>query len=80
MIRSNRPNVSKEFKPEAVHLVLYHHYLVSIAAMLMYVSQSTKNECVRQLKEVRAGKSFKASPTTPGQIKLRELKKQVQRI
>jgi transposase len=35
---------------------------------------------VRQLKEERAGKSPKASPMTPEQLRIRELEKRLQRV
>ncbi len=46
----------------------------------MNVSKSTMDKWVRQLKEERAGKSPMASPMTPEQIEIRELKKRLQRV
>lgn len=80
MTRSNRRNFSPEFKLEAAQLVLDQHYTVSAAATAMNVGKSTMDKWVRQLKEERIGKSPKASPITPEQIEIRELKKRLQRI
>ena len=46
----------------------------------MNVGKSTMDKWVRQLREERAGKSPKASPMTPEQIEIRELKKKIARI
>lgn len=46
----------------------------------MNVGKSTMDKWVRQLKEELAGKSPIASPITPEQIEIRELKKRIQRI
>ncbi len=43
----------------------------------MNVGKSTMDKWVRQLKEERQGKSPKASPMTPEQIEIRELKKKL---
>ena len=53
---------------------------VADAAVAMNVGKSTMDKWVRQLKEERAGKSPTASPITPEQIKIRELKKRLQLI
>ncbi|WP_275267128.1 IS3 family transposase, partial [Pantoea ananatis] len=44
------------------------------------VGKSTMDKWVRQLKEERAGKSPKASPMTPEQLRIRELEKRLQRV
>lgn len=80
MNKSNRRNFSPEFKLEAAQLVLDHHYTVAATATAMNVGKSTMDKWVRQLKEERAGKSPIASPITPEQIEIRELKKRIQRI
>ena len=46
----------------------------------MDVGLSTMTKLVRQLCEERQGKTQKASPITPEQIEIRELKKRLQRI
>ncbi|STR95094.1 transposase IS3/IS911 family protein [Klebsiella pneumoniae] len=53
---------------------------VSDAAKAMDVGLSTMTKWVRQLREERQGKTPKASPITPEQIEIRELKKKLQRI
>jgi transposase len=44
------------------------------------VGYSTIGKWVKQLKEERQGKSPKATPMTPDQLKIRELEKRIQRI
>jgi transposase len=80
MNRSNRRNFSPEFRLEAAQLVLEQHYTVAAAATAMNVGKSTMDKWVRQLKEERAGKSPKASPMTPEQIEIRELRKILQLV
>lgn len=46
----------------------------------MGVGYSTISKWVKQLREERAGKTPKASPMTPEQIEIRELKKKIERI
>ncbi|SPZ51984.1 Uncharacterised protein [Serratia quinivorans] len=70
----------RNFSLEAAQLVLDQHYTVAAAATAMNVGKSTMDKWVRQLKEERAGKSPTASPMTPEQIEIRELKKRLQRI
>jgi transposase len=53
---------------------------VAAAAAAMNVGKSTMDKWVRQLKEELVGKSPIASPITPEQIEIRELKKRIQRI
>lgn len=77
MTGRNRRNFSSEFRLEAAQLVLDQHYT---AATAMNVGKSTMDKWVRQLKEERAGKSPIASPMTPEQIEIRELKKRLQLI
>ncbi|AJI87302.1 transposase family protein [Yersinia frederiksenii Y225] len=81
MTGRNRRNFSPEFRLEAAQLVLDQHY--TVAARLttaMNVGKSTMDKWVRQLKEERGGKSPIASPMTPEQIEIRELKKRLQRV
>lgn len=46
----------------------------------MNVGKSTMDKWVRQLKLERQGGTPKASPITPEQIEIRELKKQIARL
>lgn len=46
----------------------------------MNVGKSTMDKWVRQLREERQGKQPKASPISPEQIEIRELKKQLARL
>jgi transposase len=46
----------------------------------MNVGKSTMDKWVRQLKNERLGRSPKASPITPEQIEIRELKKKLARL
>ena len=80
MTGRNRRNFSPEFRLEAAQLVLDQHYTVAAAATAMNVGKSTMDKWVRQLKEERGGKSPIASPMTPEQIEIRELKKKLQRV
>ncbi len=77
MTGRNRRNFSPEFRLEAAQLVLDQHYT---AATAMNVGKSTMDKWVRQLKEERAGKSPIASPMTPEQFEMRELKKTIQHV
>lgn len=75
-----RRNFSPEFKRESAQLVVDQNYTVSGAAKAMDVGLSTMTKWVKQLREERQGKTPKASPITPEQIEIRELKKKIQRI
>ncbi len=61
-------------KPGAVH------YTVADAAKAMDIGLSTMTRWVKQLRDERQGKTPKASPITPEQIEIRELRKKLQRI
>ncbi|EFO3124330.1 transposase, partial [Escherichia coli O73] len=50
------------------------------AARAMDVGLSTMTRWVKQLRDERQGKTPKASPITPEQIEIRELRKKLQRI
>ena len=82
MTGRNRRNFSPGFRLEAAQLVLDQHYTVAAAAAAtaMSVGKSTMDKWVRQLKDERAGKSPIASPMTPEQIEIRELKQRLQRV
>lgn len=69
-----------EFKRESAQLVLDQNYTVAAAASAMDVGLSTMTRWVKQLRDERQGKIPKASPVTPEQIEIRELKKKLQRI
>ncbi|MFT2922301.1 transposase, partial [Escherichia coli] len=75
-----RRNFSPEFKRESAQLVVDQNYTVSDAAKAMDVGLSTITKWVKQLRDERQGKTPKASPITPEQIEIRELKKKLQRI
>ncbi|PSW77678.1 IS3 family transposase [Photobacterium damselae] len=77
MTKRTRRLFSAEFKLEAAQLVIDQNYSVTEAAQAMNVGKSTMDKWVRQLKEERQGKSPKASPMTPEQIEIRELKKKL---
>ncbi|OJP40137.1 transposase, partial [Escherichia coli] len=49
-------------------------------AKAMDVGLSTMTRWVKQLRDERQGKTPKASPITPEQIEIRELRKKLQRI
>ena len=73
-------NFSAEFKRESAQLVLDQNYTVAAAASAMDVGLSTMTRWVKQLRDERQGKIPKASPITPEQIEILELKKKLQRI
>lgn len=70
-----RRNFSPEFKRKSAQLVVDQNYTVSDAAKAMDVGLSTMTKWVKQLRDERLGKTPKASPITPEQIEIRELKK-----
>ncbi|MCC4040972.1 IS3 family transposase [Escherichia coli] len=73
-------NFSAEFKRESAQLVVDQNYTVADAAKAMDVGLSTMTRWVKQLRDERQGKTLKASPITPEQIEIRELRKKLQRI
>ncbi len=75
-----RKTFSAQFKRESAQLVVDQHYPVVEAAKAMGVGLSTMTRWVKQLRDERQGKTPKASPITPEQIEIRELKKKLQRI
>ncbi len=72
-------NFSAEFKRESAQLVVDQNYTVADAASAMDVGLSTMTRWVKQLRDERQGKTPKASPITPEQIEIRELRKKLQR-
>ncbi|MFB9254794.1 transposase, partial [Vibrio agarivorans] len=77
MTKRTRRTFSPEFKLEAAQLVIDQGYTVVEAAKAMNVSKSAMDKWVRQLKQERQGVTPKASPLTPEQIEIRELKKRI---
>ncbi len=75
-----RRNFSAEFKRESAQLVLDQTYTVADAASAMNVGLSTMTRWVKQLRDERQGKTPKASPITPEQLEIRELRKKIQHI
>ncbi|EFB2400272.1 IS3 family transposase [Escherichia coli] len=72
--------MSAQFKRESAQLVVDQNYTVADAAKAMDVGLSTMTRWVKQLRDERQGKIPKASPITPEQIEIRELRKKLQRI
>ena len=70
-------NFSPDFRLEAAQL---QHYTVREAAEAMNVGYSSMDKWVRQLRQERDGRSSKATPITPDQLKIRELKKRIRDI
>ncbi|GCU69486.1 IS911 transposase [Escherichia coli] len=77
---SNEKKFSAEFKRESAQLVVDQNYTVADAAKAMDIGLSTMTRWVKQLRDERQGKTPKASPITPEQIEIRELRKKLQRI
>ncbi|OSE59454.1 hypothetical protein R515_06750 [Salmonella enterica subsp. arizonae serovar 41:z4,z23:-] len=73
-------NFSAEFKRESAQLVVDQNYTVADAAKAMDAGLSTMTRWVKQLRDERQGKTPEASPITPEQIEIRELRKKLQRI
>ena len=75
-----RRNFSPELKRESAQLVVDENYTVSDAGKAMDVGLSTMTKWAKQLRDERQCKTPKASPITPEQIEIRELRKKMQRI
>ena len=80
MAKKSRKNFNPEFRLETAQLVLDHGYTHDQAAKAMNVGYSTIGKWVKQLREERKGNTPKATPMTPEQIEIRELKKRIERI
>ena len=80
MTKLKRATYSAAIKLETAQLVVDQGYTQEEAAKAMGVGKSTVSKWVNQLKQERNGQSPAASPMTPEQIEIRELKKQIQRI
>ena len=68
-------NFSAEFKRESTQLVVDQNYTVADAAKAMDVGLSTMARWVKLLRDELRDKTPKASPMTPEQIEIRELRK-----
>jgi transposase-like protein len=77
---NEKRNFSAEFKRESAQLVLDQSYTFATASGAMDVGLSTMTRWVKLLRDERQGKMPKASPITPEQIEIRELKKKLQHI
>lgn len=80
MTKLKRATYSAAIKLETAQLVVDQGYTQEEAAKAMGVGKSTVSKWVNQLKQERNGQSPTASPLTPEQIEIRELKKHIQRI
>ena len=80
MKRNTRATFSPEFRLEAAQLVADQGRTIRDAAEAMGVGHSTMDKWVRQLRQEREGKTPKAVPMTPEQIRIRELEKENRRI
>ena len=80
MTKLKRATYSAAIKLETAQLVVDQGYTQEEAAKAMGVGKSTVSKWVTQLKQERNGQPPLASPMTPEQIEIRELKKQIQRI
>lgn len=80
MTKLKRATYSAAIKLETAQLVVDQGYTQEEAAKAMGVGKSTVSKWATQLKQERNGQSPAASPMTPEQIEIRELKKQIQRI
>ena len=80
MTKLKRATYSAAIKLETAQLVVDQGYTQEEAAKAMGVGKSTVSKWVTQLKQERNGQMPLASPMTPEQIEIRELKKQIQRI
>ena len=80
MTKLKRATYSAAIKLETAQLVVDQGYTQEDAAKAMGVGKSTVSKWVTQLKQERNGQTPTATPMTPEQIEIRELKKQIQRI
>ncbi len=80
MTNKKRAIYSAAIKLETAELVLDQGYTQEEAAKAMNVGKSTVSKWVSQLKLERQGIAPTASPMTPEQIEIRELKKKIARI
>ncbi len=73
-------NFSAEFKRESAQLVVDQNYTVADAAKAMDVDQNYTVADAAKAMDVGLSTTPKASPITPEQIEIRELRKKLQRI
>ncbi|MGE6812156.1 transposase, partial [Pseudoalteromonas nigrifaciens] len=77
MTKLKRATYSAAIKLETAQLVVDQGYTQEEAAKAMGLGKSTVSKWVTQLKQERNGQSPAASPMTPEQIEIRELKKEI---
>lgn len=80
MTNKKRATFSAAIKLETAELILDQGYTQEEAAKLMGVGKSTVSKWAAQLRIEREGIEPKASPITPEQIEIRDLKKKIARI
>jgi len=80
MTKRKRPNFTPEFRLECAQLIVDKGYSVIEASQAMNVGKSSLDKWVRQLRGERNGITSKATPLTPDQLEIRELKKRIARI
>ncbi|BFN32553.1 IS3 family transposase [Vibrio harveyi] len=80
MTKRGRRTFNPEFKLECAQLVLDQGRTYKETCEAMGIGRTTLESWVRQLKAERAGKAPSASPLTPEQREIRDLKKKIKRI
>lgn len=80
MSKKKRRNYPVEFRLESAKLVVDQGYSINDAARTVNVSASAMDRWVRQLKLERQGQPVAASPMTPEQIEIKQLKKQIAQL
>jgi transposase len=80
MSKRTRKPFSPEFRLETAQLVVDQGYTHDEAANAMGVGFSTIGKWVKQLQKERDGVRVKATPMTPEQLEIGELKKRNERL
>ena len=80
MSKKKRRNYPVEFRLESAKLVVDQGYSINDAARTVNVSTSAMDRWVKQLKLERQGQPGSASPMTPEQIEIKQLKKQIAQL
>ncbi len=80
MTKRERRTFNPGFKLECAQLVLDQRRTYKETCEAMDIGKTTLESWVRQLKTERAGKAPSASPLTPEQREIRDLKKKIKRI
>ncbi|TOG88382.1 hypothetical protein CGI92_23190 [Vibrio parahaemolyticus] len=80
MTKRERRTFNPEFKLECAQLVLDQEWTYKETCEAMGIGRTTLESWVRQLKAERVGKAPSASPLTPEQREIRDLKKKIKRI